>query len=130
MSQKKQREDHNTIRLPENLTNEMDKLIGTRGFTSRAEIAKHAIREFLEKIQVEKPQPRFEQINADENGTKILDRKLHEVVNVYIKPKGILCGLDQTNDCEHIKFAIKIPQIEALIKKKRAEGWKIELPDE
>ncbi|NLB77216.1 MAG: ribbon-helix-helix protein, CopG family [Crenarchaeota archaeon] len=46
---RKERVDNRGIRLPAELALEMDKLIGTRGFRSRAEVAKTAIREFLEK---------------------------------------------------------------------------------
>lgn len=71
--------------------------------------------------------PRFEQINSDENGVKIHDRVLHEVVEVYIKPKGIQCSYDQTDQCEHVSFALTLPEVKAQIRKHRKEGWK--LPD-
>jgi|GEM_PF-1565800 len=43
------RSDNKGIRLPDELAAEMDEWIGKRGFRSRAEVAKVAIREFLDK---------------------------------------------------------------------------------
>ena len=37
-----------TVKLPKDLADEMDKLLGRFGFTSRAEIAKEAIRKLLQ----------------------------------------------------------------------------------
>jgi Arc/MetJ-type ribon-helix-helix transcriptional regulator len=121
-------DDYTTIRIPNDLVKEMDTLIGVRGFKSRAEIVKEAVREILAKYQKEIPAlPRFEQINSDEHGTKILDRQLHEVVQIYIKPSGIKCGFHQTDDCEHIDYALKQKNIQNLIRLKKKENWK--LPD-
>ena len=69
--------------------------------------------------------PRFEKINSDENGVKILDRTIGDVVQVYIKPNGIMCSYDKTNDCDHVHFALSFPQVQELIKKHRRDGWKL-----
>jgi len=42
-----------TIKLPKDLISEMDKLLGKYGFTSRAEIAKEAIRKLLKEYKQE-----------------------------------------------------------------------------
>jgi len=44
-------ENYVTVRLPKDLADEMDKLIGTHGYRTRAEIAKEAIRKFLFRHQ-------------------------------------------------------------------------------
>ena len=46
--------DYATIRIPKQLADEMDALIGNYGFTSRAEIAKEAIRRLLQEYAVKK----------------------------------------------------------------------------
>jgi len=71
--------------------------------------------------------PRFEQINSDNDGVKIHDRELHRVVDVFFKPQGIKCGYDQTDDCVHVDFALSLPGVKELVRKRRKEGWK--LPD-
>lgn len=42
------------IKLPKNLIDEMDKLVGELGYTSRAEIAKDAIRRLLLALSMER----------------------------------------------------------------------------
>lgn len=41
------KDDYTTIRIPTELANELDKLIGKRGFRTKAEIVKEAIRTLL-----------------------------------------------------------------------------------
>ena len=41
--------DHVTVKLPKELVEEMDRLIGKHGFRSRGEITKEAVRDFLRK---------------------------------------------------------------------------------
>jgi Arc/MetJ-type ribon-helix-helix transcriptional regulator len=41
-----------TVRLPQAVTDDVDKLVGKHGFSSRAEIVKAALREFLPKYGV------------------------------------------------------------------------------
>lgn len=132
MSQKKQRDDHNTVRLPESLTNDMDKLIGTRGFTSRAEIAKQAIRDYLDRIRLQTPQlPRFERINADSSGVLIFDRQLtgNRSVHISFKPTGIKCDYHGSSTCEHVRFALEQSDVQKIVRQKQKEGWNIELPE-
>jgi Arc/MetJ-type ribon-helix-helix transcriptional regulator len=119
-------ETHVTVKIPKDLIEEMDKLIGKHGFRSRGEIAKEALRQLISFYEKENViLPRFEQINSDEDGVKIHDRSLHEVVEVYIKRKGIQCSYDQTDQCEHVTFALTQPEVKAQIRKHRKEGWKL-----
>lgn len=99
------------------------------GYRSIAQFLEDSARRRLEELQAQiKEPPRFEQINIDENGTKILDRKIHEVIQVYIKPQGIKCGLDQTSDCEHVNFALTLKDVRETIRRHKKEGW-LKLPD-
>lgn len=93
-------------------------------YKSKADFVHEAVRLRMEQIRATML-PRFEQINCDENGTKILDRELGEVVQVYFKPQGILCENCQTNHCTHIAFALSQPNIQTQIRKKRKEGWQL-----
>lgn len=122
---------YSSVKVPNSLLTQADTLIGKYGYKSRTEIVKEAVRDLLAKYHIElvQPQlPRFEQVNSDENGVKILDRELHEVVDVYFKPTGIRCRVHQSDDCEHVEFALKQPEVIRIIaQKRRKEGWK--LPD-
>jgi metal-responsive CopG/Arc/MetJ family transcriptional regulator len=42
-----------TLKLPRSLVNEIDKIVGKRGFTSRTDVASEAIRDFLESYRKE-----------------------------------------------------------------------------
>ena len=116
--------DYVTLKIPKELADEIDSLIGKKGFRSRAELTKEALRRFL----LDYPKhPTLEHFNLNEDGVRILDRVLHLIVDIAFKPKGIWCDYCQTNNCRHIDFALTVPDIQAVIRKKRGEGWK--LPD-
>ena len=71
--------------------------------------------------------PRFEHFNIGPDGARILDRQINMIADVYFKFEGIFCDLDKTSNCEHIEFALTVPKIQNIIRKRRKEGWK--LPD-
>lgn len=105
-----------------------EKVKGKIGIQSNADLVRMLINEKYEALKTLGPLlPRFEQINSDENGVKILDREIRKVVDVHFKPSGITCTFDQTSDCEHVRFALAQRDIQTIIKKKKKEGWK--LPD-
>lgn len=43
--------EYTTLRLPKDLIDEIDKIVGKHGFTSRAEVAKEAIRALLKEYK-------------------------------------------------------------------------------
>jgi len=69
--------------------------------------------------------PQLHYVNADEEGVKILDRKIPEVVQVHITRKGVKCSYCKTNNCRHIKYALNQPDVQKTITKKRKEGWNL-----
>jgi len=98
------------------------------GYRSIAQFMEDAARKRLEELKaLENQLPRFERINSNEEGVKILDRQLHYVVDVFIKPTGIRCAIDETDDCAHVNFVLSLPELQQIIRKKRKEGWR--LPD-
>lgn len=101
-------DNYTTVRIPKELAQEVEALIGKKGFRSKAEIVKEALRNLLDHYKEinARPLPRFERINLDENGVKILDREKHMVAEVHFKAKGIHCTLDGSDSCEHITFAL------------------------
>jgi hypothetical protein len=123
---------HATVRLPKDLLSAIEEFLQTdtakkMGFLHRTDVTTEAIREFL-KNQGYYPMPsRLEVINHDENGVKIFDLQLRRTADIYIKPKGIWCGLCQKDTCEHIKYALSLKDVQQIIKKRKNEGWK--LPD-
>ncbi|MEM3628878.1 MAG: ribbon-helix-helix domain-containing protein [Candidatus Bathyarchaeia archaeon] len=127
MSKPKPGSDHITIKLPKELVEEMDRLIGVKGFRSRGEIAKEAIRQLLSqyKESLTPPQlPPLEHFNISENGVRILDRTLANgysrgrIVDVYFKPDRIICEYCGTDNCRHVQFALTIPKVREILAQK------------
>lgn len=128
MSEKE--DDYTTIRIPKELSEEVDALVGKKGFRSKAEVVKEAIRRLLNHYhESEVALPRFEKINSDENGVKVLDRhgEIHRIADIYFKRNGIWCEACQKDACEHIDFALSQSDVQETIRKRRKEGWN--LPD-
>jgi Arc/MetJ-type ribon-helix-helix transcriptional regulator len=125
--------DHVTVKIPKELTDEMDKLIGALGFRSRGEIAKEAIRQLLNhyKESLASPElPKLEHFNISEEGVRILDRTLANgvsrgrIIDVYIKPNNAWCEYCEATNCRHVKFALSIPEVQKILHEK---GWKIRI---
>ena len=96
------------------------------GYRSLAQFLEDSSRRRLEELKG-KEVPRMEQINFDDNGVKIHDRKLGRVADVSFRRNGIYCNLDDADDCDHIRFALLQKDIQKVIREKKAQGWK--LPD-
>jgi Arc/MetJ-type ribon-helix-helix transcriptional regulator len=125
MPKTKSKSPHVTVKLPIELTNEIDNLVGQHGFKSRAEVVKEATRKLLDFYGITRSLPRFERVNSDEKGAKIFDRKIGEVVQVYIRPEGIRYSLDETDNCEHIEYILSLKDVQETVKKRKREGWQL-----
>jgi len=120
-----------SMRVPLSLVEIMDKYVGHRGFTSRAEVLKQAVREF----ENNNPHPttqdnnkeKLDHINIDRTGVKIFDRQLigNRLVHVSITPQGITCDYCETNNCEHTKYALTLPDVQKMITQKKKDGWNL-----
>ena len=69
-------DDYTTVRLPKEIMDEIDQIIkrGIRGYKSRAEFIKEAIRKRFEELQTQLPMPKLpalEHFNIDEQGVRI-----------------------------------------------------------
>jgi hypothetical protein len=67
--------------------------------------------------------------NVDENGVKILDPSLAtehsphgRIVDVYFKERKAWCEYDDSQNCKHVEFALSLPIVQEILKKK---GWKL-----
>lgn len=79
----------------------------------------------LYKVNVEKrvilhPMRHF---NLSEDGVKILDETLNWIVDVQFKRNKAWCLYDKSSNCRHIKFALGLPEVQKILKKK---GWDID----
>jgi len=118
----KNKDRYSTVRIPRDLADETDELIGTKGFTSRAEIVKEALRRLIQEYS--RP-PTFEYYNLTEKGVLILDRTMNRVVSVSFRDPfnpGVWCNSCQKEDCPHVRFALTKPEVQGVIRKRREEG--------
>ena len=124
---KKAQDQYSTIRIPIELSNALDGLLGTKGFRSKAEIVKEALRHLLLEYRI---MPMFQHFNLDEldeRGVKVLDYRLNRIVDVIVRPEGIMCAYCESSDCVHVKHLLTVPSIQDVIRKRRKDGW--DLPE-
>jgi Arc/MetJ-type ribon-helix-helix transcriptional regulator len=121
ISKKPREDEYTTVKVPNDLILDVDRLIGVRGYKSRGEIVKTAIRNFLDEYTQVR---RFAIRNHDENGVKVWDNELRMHADIQISPRGIYCPLCDAHKCDHIRFALSQPDIREGIRKK---GWPIDL---
>lgn len=123
------RKEYTGISLKEEFAASIEKIIEEHpelGYRSIAQFVEDAARRHLENLRAqEKIKPRFEQINSDENGVKILDRELRKVIDIYFKPSGLKCSFHLSDDCEHVEFALKQRDVQDFIRMHRKDGWKL-----
>ena len=124
-------DEYTTVRLPKELMEEIDNILkrGVMGYKSRAEFIKEAIREKLRTIPREiLEQLPLEHFNLSENGVRILDRSLANkhsrgrIIDVYFKPDKVLCEYCESTRCQHVKFALDLPEVQKIL---HTKGWKI-----
>ena len=76
----------------------------------------------------EELQPALEHFNVSEHGVRILDRTLADktsnglIIDVYFKPDKAWCEYCESARCQHVKFALDLPEVQEILRKK---GWKI-----
>jgi hypothetical protein len=79
------------------------------------------------KEHQEELQPPLEHFNISEDGVRILDRTLADknsrgrIIDVYFKPDRVWCEYCQSPACQHVKFALDLPEVQEILRKK---GWK------
>jgi Arc/MetJ-type ribon-helix-helix transcriptional regulator len=121
---KDKEDDYVTLKIPKQLSQEADKLIGKKGFKNKAEIIQEALKQLLDQYGADK---HIQMLNRTSDGVKIRDTKLGQVADIKITPEGIYCPICDASNCEHIRFALDQPDVQNLIRRKKKEGWK--LPD-
>jgi len=97
------------------------------GMQNNADVIRLLVTEEFEKLGFRLPKPRFDHFNLGEEGVKITDDEIHQIVDIYFRREGIYCNYDNASDCEHIKFALTVPEIQRVVRARKRDGWK--LPD-
>lgn len=122
---------YKNVSVKSEFAEEIEKFVDSHpqlGYRSIAQFMEDASRRRLEELIPESVNPpRFEQINHDNNGVKVHDRQLRKVADIYFRPEGPWCDLDQKSTCVHIDYALSLPEIRDIVRKHNKAGWK--LPD-
>lgn len=93
------------------------------GLKNDTEVLRSVINDYWRDHQKEFP-ARLEHHNLNEDGVFIQDRDENWIFQVAFKPEGIRCECG-VPDCKHIRFALSVPNIQKVIRKRRSEGWKL-----
>jgi len=122
------------VTLQRELLNRIEKYIRAHpemGYKSLADFITDAIRDKCEQLKILTPmpeQPQLEHFNISESGVRILDRTITSatsrgrIVDVYFKPEKVWCEHCDATNCQHVKFAMNIPEVQKILQEK---GWKI-----
>jgi len=120
--------------LQRELVNVIEQYINSHpemGYKSIADFITDVIREKCFELKILTPTPELpllEHFNINEEGVRILDRTLANhtskgrIIDVYFKPDKVWCEYCQSSSCNHVKFALNIPEVRKIIIKK---GWEI-----
>jgi hypothetical protein len=67
--------------------------------------------------------------NLDENGVRVNDPTLAtencpngRIIDIFFKDKKAWCDYDDSTDCKHVQFALSLPVVQVILKKK---GWNL-----
>jgi len=72
---------------------------------------------------------RFEFIDIVVDAIKIRDRVLGVVTDVHFKRSGAYCGTCREDMCDHILYALTVPEVQKEVTKKIKAGWNLPEPD-
>lgn len=118
--------DYKGVSLKRDLVEQIEKFVEDNPqYKSTADFLHESARVRMEEINKAKNNPRFEHFNINDTGVRITDRQIGMIAEIYFKPQGIFCDIDKSNTCEHIDFALTVPAIQEIIRKRKKEGWKL-----
>ena len=115
------RKEYGGLSLPKDLADEIDALIreGYKGYTSRAELVKDALRHFLGEIEKERggylihlnPEGDF-----PSNAVKFFDRLVRKEVEIIFPKNEAFCKLCESYKCTHIRYMWSLPKVAEKLK--------------
>lgn len=91
-----------------------------KGVTSFAGYITSMLEELMEKNEVfARYAPFLQEFGYDEgnNTIYIKDNRTNRVAGVLIREKGLICDVDNKDDCVHIGFAYALPQVYKVMEK-------------
>ena len=128
----KKRQDFRGISLKRELVDEIEKFVKEfPKYKSKADFVHEAVRVRMEQIRrIE--EPRLSHFNLTEHGVRIQNPALASryspkgmIVDVYFKPGKAWCEFCNSENCDHVNFAIALPEVQEIFRKR---GWNLPEP--
>jgi len=99
------------------------------GLKNDTEVLRYLINWFYKEHQEEIEKPRIKHFNIDEKGVTLVDERIKtpnspfgRIFQVFFDDGNAICELCHSRTCEHVKYALSLPQTIEIFKKK---GWKL-----
>lgn len=113
---------YTNLKVPKELSDRVDEIVSMRldGYRTRGEFMNGAIRAHLKLYEdtLKNPFPHFK---VRKDSVTIYDRVKDRLVDIHFN--GLRCSLCEESDCEHVRFALTIPEVvEAIEKAKSRES--------
>jgi len=108
------------LRLDGDMAKRFSEIKENLGLKNDTEIVRSLINWYYHAHETEL-RPKLEHWNLNENGVSITDRQLNRIIQVWFKPDRIWCEYDESSDCKHVDFALDLPEVQEILRKK---GWK------
>jgi len=97
---------------------------GLLGLENDTEVCRNIINDYWIRNR-DKFQPKLRHFNLNEDGVLVLDPSVDNLIQVYFKPPDVVkCGYCNVNGCRHVEFALSMPEVQELLKRK---GWKLKI---
>jgi hypothetical protein len=126
--------------FPRELVDKIEEYVKTHpdmGYKSLSDFFTDSIREKCDQLKILTPAPELptqalppmDRFNITEDGVRLIDRTLANgvskgrIIDIYFKPDMVWCEYCESTDCQHVKFALSIPEVQKILREK---GWKIE----
>ena len=100
------------LRMHPDLKKRLFQLAEEKGISTNALILT-ILNDWLEKYGT----PRFQHFNIYEDHITIFDTMLGSLVDVYKRGKKLVCKLDGTSQCGHVRFCYGLQKVKDLVQK-------------
>jgi len=118
------------ISLSRELVDKIEEYINNHpetGYKSLADFVTDAVREKCIELKILVPTPpelpTLEHFNVNEDHVTVIDRAKKIFADVYFRNNRVLCGSCESENCEHVEYALNLPKIQKILRQK---GWIIE----
>jgi len=92
------------------------------GLKNNAEVIRFCIKGEFRRVAPELSLD-LEHINLYDDHITVRDNRIGRYVDIYARNGVLWCELCETKNCEHIRFAVEVPEVERALEKR---GWQFQ----